>query len=443
MFDKYPNFIYKNYEIIEDKEKIFFKFEFEIEGLSEFNHEIEILKKDFKWKNLRSNILKNIVFNLGLVEAISYFKATCSKNFYIKCGKLDEYQEKWFRKLFFLGLGEFRYKNNIKTLEEDFVKFYSLGESIEFELEENKLDGILIPIGGGKDSCVTLELLKDKFLNIDLFRVGVNDVSIECVKAAGFSRDKIVEVSRKIDKKLFDLNNQGFLNGHTPFSAMIAFLSYAVSFMLGKKYITLSNENSANESNVEGENINHQYSKTFEFENDFREYAKKYLKENIEYFSFLRPISELQIAMIFSRFPKYHKVFKSCNVGSKQTPWVWCGNCPKCLFVYIILSAFLNEKELISIFGKNLYENKELLNTFIELAGFGEIKPFECVGTYSEVRFCINKNIEKKNQEDLPFLLKFYKENYKLEKTDNNILKSFSENNNLPDKFKIILEENI
>lgn len=443
MFDKYPNFIYKNYEIIEDKEKIFFKFEFEIEGLSEFNHEIEILKKDFKWKNLRSNILKNIVFNLGLVEAISYFKATCSKNFYIKCGKLDEYQEKWFRKLFFLGLGEFRYKNNIKTLEEDFVKFYSLGESIEFELEENKLDGILIPIGGGKDSCVTLELLKDKFLNIDLFRVGVNDVSIECVKAAGFSRDKIVEVSRKIDKKLLDLNNQGFLNGHTPFSAMIAFLSYAVSFMLGKKYITLSNENSANESNVEGENINHQYSKTFEFENDFREYAKKYLKENIEYFSFLRPISELQIAMIFSRFPKYHKVFKSCNVGSKQTPWVWCGNCPKCLFVYIILSAFLNEKELISIFGKNLYENKELLNTFIELAGFGEIKPFECVGTYSEVRFCINKNIEKKNQEDLPFLLKFYKENYKLEKTDNNILKSFSENNNLPDKFKIILEENI
>ena len=303
--------------------------------------------------------------------------------------------------------------------------------------------GILIPIGGGKDSCVTTELLKNKFNNIDLFRVGINEVSIKCAEASGFPREKIVEVTRKIDKTLLSLNERGFLNGHTPFSAMIAFLSYSISYMLGKKYIALSNENSANESNVEGENINHQYSKTFEFENDFREYAKRYLKCQIEYFSFLRPISELQIAMLFSRFKKYHKVFKSCNVGSKQEPWVWCGNCPKCLFVYIILSSFLSEEELKSIFGKNLYEDEKLLKTFIELAGFGEIKPFECVGTYSEVRFCINKNIENRKNENLPFLLKYYKEHYNLEKTDNNILKSFNENNNLPEKFKEILKENL
>lgn len=443
MFEQYPNFIYKDYDILENKDKICFKYKFEIEGLTKFNHEIEILKKDFKWKNLKSKILRNIVFNLGLVEAISYFKATCSKNFIIECGKIDDYQEKWFRKLFFLGLGEFRYKNNIKIKEEEFVKFKSLGEKIESEDEKQDLNGILVPIGGGKDSCVTLELLKDNFEDISLFRVGVNEVSIECAEAAGFSRGQMIEVSRKIDKNLLELNKKGFLNGHTPFSAMIAFLSYAISFMLGKKYITLSNENSANESNVKGENINHQYSKTLEFENDFRDYAKKYFKTEIEYFSFLRPISELQIAMLFSRFKKYHKVFKSCNVGSKQHPWVWCGNCPKCLFVYIILSSFLDENDLISIFGNNLYENKELLDTFIELCGFGEIKPFECVGTYSEVRFCVNKNIENRNGENLPFLLKFYKDNYKLEKTDNNILNSFNENNNLPDEFKIILKENI
>lgn len=443
MFEEYPNFIYKDYKIIESDNKITFKFDFEIEGLENFNHEIEILKKDFKWKNLKSKILKNIVFNLGLVESISYFKATCSKNYYIKCGKIDNYQEAWFKKLFFLGLGEFRYKNNIKAQEEDFVNFHSLGEKIELEEDNSKLMGILIPIGGGKDSCVTTELLKNKFNNIDLFRVGINEVSIKCAEASGFPREKIVEVTRKIDKTLLSLNERGFLNGHTPFSAMIAFLSYSISYMLGKKYIALSNENSANESNVEGENINHQYSKTFEFENDFREYAKRYLKCQIEYFSFLRPISELQIAMLFSRFKKYHKVFKSCNVGSKQEPWVWCGNCPKCLFVYIILSSFLSEEELKSIFGKNLYEDEKLLKTFIELAGFGEIKPFECVGTYSEVRFCINKNIENRKNENLPFLLKYYKEHYNLEKTDNNILKSFNENNNLPEKFKEILKENL
>ena len=112
--------------------------------------------------------------------------------------------------------------------------------------------------------------------------------------------------------------------------------------------MALSNESSANESNVQGEKINHQYSKSFEFENDFRKYYNKYLKRNVEYFSFLRPLNELQIAMAFSKFEKYHTIFKSCNVGSKGAEWKWCCNCPKCLFVYIILSPFLYKQKLIN-----------------------------------------------------------------------------------------------
>src|SRR5699024_1564771 len=126
------------------------------------------------------------------------------------------------------------------------------------------------------------------------------------------------------DKNLLELNSKGFLNGHTPFSAMVAFLSYLTAYLLGKKYIALSNEDSANESNVKNEKINHQYSKTLEFENDFREYQERYLKAEVDYFSMLRPISELQIAYLFSKLEKYHKVFKSCNVGSKKEPWYWC-----------------------------------------------------------------------------------------------------------------------
>lgn len=171
MIRKYQNFIYNNYKITEDDSKIYFLYNFEIQGLAEFNHKIEILKKDFKWKNLKSKILENIVFNLGMVEAISYFKATCSPNFQIKCGYLDEEQKLWFRKLYYLGLGEFRYRNNIEISEEDFVQFENLGEKIEYNNEPQELNGILIPIGGGKDSCVTTEILKDKFDNINLFRI--------------------------------------------------------------------------------------------------------------------------------------------------------------------------------------------------------------------------------------------------------------------------------
>ena len=428
---------------MEDDEKIYFKFEFEIPNLMVFNPEIQILKKNFAWKHKNTNMLKNIVFNLGMVEAISYFKSVCAKRFVIKCGYLNDEQKKWFRKLFFLGLGEFRFVNNINTTEEEFVEFICEGKELELEEINNINKGIIIPIGGGKDSNVTLELLKERFDDINCFMIGGKEVSLQCVETAGYDRESIIEVSRIIDKNLIELNRQGFLNGHTPFSAMVAFLSYAVSFMLDKKYIALSNENSANESNVEGEKINHQYSKTLEFENDFRDYAKKFFNMDIEYFSFLRPISELQIAMLFSKLEKYHKIFKSCNVGSKRQPWVWCGSCPKCLFVYIILSPFMKQEELNDIFGKDLYNEKELLQTFIELCGFGEIKPFECVGTFGEVRYCVSKLIKENEDGNLPYLLEYYKNNFELENVSEERLRDYNNDNNLPREFLELLKSKL
>ena len=438
--EKYPNFSYNYYKIEENNEKIFIEYEFEIENLTKFYPKIEILKKDFTFKNINSIQVKNIVFSLGMVEAISYFKATCSPQFFIKCGKLNEFQEKWFKKLYYLGLGEFRYINNIKISQEELVNFISEGEEIKFEEKCENLDGIIIPIGGGKDSNVTLELLSKYKENSLAFCIGSKSVSMECAKIAGYENNQIIEVKRIIDKNLLDLNSKGFLNGHTPFSAIVAFITYLCSYLIGKKYVALSNEDSANETNVNGENINHQYSKTLEFENDFREYADKILKCKVEYFSMLRPISELQIAYLFSKLEKYHKVFKSCNVGSKTEPWHWCCNCPKCLFVFSILSPFLYKEKLVNIFGEDLFEKEELLKTFIELCGYGETKPFECVGTYKEVRYAITKTIEN-SKGNLPYLLKYYKKNYELSKEE--LLSYYNENNNVPEEFENILKEKL
>lgn len=439
----YPRFIYNNYKIIDEEEKISIKYDFEIENLAKFNPKIEILKKDFCFRNINSNLVKNMVFNLGMIEAISYFKATCSPQFVIKCGKLDNFQDKWFKKLFYLGLGEFRYVNNIDVSEEELLEFISEGENLEVVENTEELDGIIIPVGGGKDSNVTLDLLKNYKDKSLAFRIGSNKVSMDCAKVAGYNEDKIIEVKRTIDKKLIDLNSKGFLNGHTPFSAMVAFLTYLCAYLLGKKYVALSNEASANESNVEGENINHQYSKTIEFENDFREYAEKYLKGNVEYFSMLRPISELQIAKLFSELELYHQIFKSCNVGSKSEPWKWCCDCPKCLFVYTILSPFLYKEKLINIFGEDLFKREDLLKTFTELCGFGKTKPFECVGTYNEIRFSVSDVIRKleKNEEELPFLLKYYKNNFELSNED--LLGYYNKEHNVPDEFEKILKDRL
>ncbi len=439
--EKYAKFIYHTYKIEEDSQNIYLKYFFEIEGLAEFRPVLTILKKNFKIHDLYSDISKNIVFNIGMIEAISYFKATCSKYFCVKCGILNQEQINWYKKLIYLGLGEFRYINQIQETQDNFVQIFSEGTDFKPQEYKKELKDVMIPIGGGKDSNVTLELLKDSPYKRFGFRINLEEVSEKCAETAGLTNDEIIEVKRKMDPNLLELNQNGFLNGHTPFSAMVAFVTYFVAIIFHKKYIVLSNEDSANESNIKGENINHQYSKTIEFENDFRNYVTNFICPNgPEYFSMLRPISEIQIAKLFSQLEAYHLIFKSCNIGSKSKPWKWCCDCAKCLFPYIILSPFLEKEKLTDIFGEDLFENQKLLQTFIELCGYAENKPFECVGTYQEVRYAVSETI-RKTKTQLPFLLQYYQDHFEL--IDCDLLNQYNENHNLPKEFDEILKRKL
>ena len=445
--EQYEDFYYNSYSISEDEEAIYLEFEFEIPKLTKFNPKHRILKKNFKFKNINDYNVKNLVFHIGLVELISYWKSTCSPHVIIKCGYLDENQINWWKKLYFYGLGEMLYTNGIHTNIDDFMNIECKGEEIISKLEpiDDKFNGYIVPIGGGKDSTVTLETLNIDKNNDLAIIVNPKTVTLECARIAGLKNDNIIEIYRTIDSNLIELNKKGFLNGHTPFSTMIAFVSFFMAYLLSKKYIALSNENSANESNVDGEKINHQYSKSFEFECDFEEYAVKYLKAPVKYFSFLRPLNELQIAKIFSRHEKYHKTFRSCNVGSKGKEWIWCCNCPKCLFAFIILSPFLYKEKLVNIFGEDLFEKQSLLQTFLELAGKKNIKPFECVGTFEEVNYAISKTIEnlEKEKSELPYLLKYFKDNYELMDTSKDLTKVYNEENNLTDEQNELLRKEV
>lgn len=443
--NKYKEFIYHSYEIKESNDSIEIKYEFEIPNLSRFEPKITIQKKNIKFESVNNDYIKYLAFNLGMVELISYWKCACPKNVIIKCGYLDDYQINWFKKLYYYGIGEYRYINHINITQDELMDIIVEAKKTNIEIPHIERSGTIIPVGGGKDSTVTLELLKDYKKDNYCLIIGSKEPSMKCAEIAGYANDKIIEISRTIDENIKKLNAQGFLNGHTPFSSMLAFLSYLVATLTGKKYIALSNESSANESNVEGEKINHQYSKSYEFEQDFTDYVERYFSNEVKYFSMLRPISELQIAMLFSKNEQYHKIFRSCNVGSKQIPWVWCCNCPKCLFVYSILSPFLYKERLINIFGEDMFENKEMLNTFIELCGYGKNKPFECVGTYEEINFAISKtivNLEKENKE-LPYLLSYYKEHYGVKEINNELIKQYNEYNNVPREFASILKAKI
>lgn len=429
--EKYKQFIYESFNVSENETELIITYKFVIPNLEEFNPSIKILKSDITNKELDYKYINYLAFNIGLVELISYWKCVCSKEIIVKCGYLDDNQKNWFKKLYFYGLGEFFYTNNIEVDIDNFVDIKTDNNKLEVETNYQG-EGNLILVGGGKDSVVSMELLKGN--SNCIMMVNPKKTMLHCVDVAGYK--DITSVTRVIDKKIIELNKQGFLNGHTPFSALLAFTSFLVAYLKNKKYIVLSNESSANEGNVVGNTVNHQYSKSYEFENDFNYYVDNYFKIDIKYFSFLRPLNELQIAHIFSKYKKYHNVFKSCNVGSKKEPWEWCCNCSKCLFVYIILNPFLEEQEMINMFGENLLDKDSLLEVFKQLIGDSENKPFDCVGTFEEINYALKLSIKK--QDKLPYLLNYYYQNHSLEIYEN-LLNRFNNSHNLEPYFLNII----
>ncbi len=428
--EKYREFIYDSYSINEDDKYIYLSFRYIISGLCSFEHKLNICKKNYIKEKIKNNLyFENIVFNIGMIELVNYWKSCFCYNLVVKCGELNDDQINWWKKIYYNGLGELRYRNNIRLSIDEFINIKSYGNSFSLKKLEDKYDGYLVPIGGGKDSIVTLNTLDiDKDRDYAII-ANPKDVCFDTCYEFGFSNNNIIEIYRVIDKKLIELNDKGFINGHVPISSVYSFLCVMMGYLVNRKYVALSNEDSANEKNEDEWGINHQYSKSFEYENDFRYYVDKYLYVPVYYFSFLRPLNEFLIAKIFSRLENYHKIFKSCNLGSKNKKWEWCLNCPKCMFVFTILSPFLYKDKLINIFGEDMFERKDMLDTFIDLTGYGKLKPFECVGTFEEVRYAISLTIKNIGDSKMPYLLDYYKKHYKLEYGD--IENRWNSNNNL------------
>lgn len=400
--NKYPVFNYNGYKISETEGSIKIEYSFEIEGLSEFNPTWTFKKAN---KSLaEDSAFKNMVFNLGLVELVSYWKLTCSPKVVVKCGSLTDKQVSWWKKLYYNGLGECFYLNGIEDTPDAFMNI-ECTNSESFTAPVNKATkGCMVPIGGGKDSIVSLGVLESNRNDNYCYIINPRGATLNTVKTAGYE-EKTIIANRTLDSRMIELNKKGFINGHTPFSAIVAFSALIAAYINDVKYIALSNESSANESTVEGSYVNHQYSKSFEFEKDFNDYEKMYIQSGIHYFSLLRPLSEYQIAGLFAKNRGFYKIFRSCNAGSKQD--IWCGNCPKCLFVYIIMSPFISPDELTEIFGSNLFEKESLKKDFTKLIGMVPEKPFECVGSRDEINFALCEAVKKYDK--LPLLLEYYK----------------------------------
>lgn len=367
------------------------RLEYSFDGEYNFTEKFFFPDPPFPLDHHRKAALDKVLHFLHIAAGISYYKAFLPYNVILEDFELTKEEAHFFEQFYINGLGEFAVRNQANFFK--MVKFpYREGlkrqaSRIEFS------PAALIPVGGGKDSCLTIELLK---------KLGMDAATIACGEPKPIKR--VMELSglppivikRQIAPELIKLNNEGkVLNGHIPITGILAFVLWAAAILYNRQYVVMSCERSANQENLEycGIKINHQYSKSFDFERDFYALTQNFTPE-FRYFSLLRPLSELHIAKLFTEKCKnYFDVFTSCNKAFKldenKRLQHWCGDCDKCRFVFLALALFMDKQKLIEIVGNNPLDDENQIRGYKELLGLSGHKPFECVGTYEECNYAL------------------------------------------------------
>ena len=336
-----------------------------------------------------ADVLTALLFNLHLALGISYWKMKCLPKIEIRSGILTTDQAQFWNLIYTKGLGEFYYRNKI-----DFRNLVSFPYSHSAKVETKSLSFLkreLVGIGGGKDSMVTWERLKKGNIPIMGLIVETQKKYESMDELLRVGDIPVIRIRREIDTKLIEQKNSpSHYNGHVPISMIYAWIGIFATVIYDYSAFVASNEKSADEPNTTlyGMQINHQWSKSKEFEDVFLQYAHKNVSPSISYYSPLRKMSELEIVGEFVSYPQYRAVISSCNRNYSVTNGLqgarWCGQCPKCAFAFLMFAAYLPKKEVISMFGKNMLEDSSLTDLFRDLIGQGNMKPFECVGTFKE-----------------------------------------------------------
>jgi UDP-N-acetylmuramoylalanine--D-glutamate ligase len=395
---KYSTFCFESFEIKLRQNRIIFHYSVDNEIF--FDPELELDLSPVK--NISQ--IEAAVFNLGMAEIPSFYKTVCTPEIIVKAGPLTGGQIKFWENLYTQGLGEFFYKNKIDfrgliniqcPLRSPVARQVLLPDksccptpcSEDAPCSEHGTRRYLVPLGGGKDSIVAAESLKAKGIDFTWFMLEPWPVCKKVIRASG--NPKKIEIHRdpaRYFKKVIELNQKGFYNGHVPITSVYIFSAALAAQIHGFTDIVLASERSANHGNLKylGREINHQYSKSFEFEKACHKYIRKFISPGLNFYSILRNLYEIQITEKFTRYPQYFNSFLSCNRGLKSNKG-WCCKCAKCAFVFAMLSAFLPSETVAKIFGKNLFQDESLLGLFEELLGRKNFKPFDCVGEPEEV----------------------------------------------------------
>jgi hypothetical protein len=346
---------------------------------------------------------------LHLIAGVSYYKAAVPPQIRIESGRIDAQTAGLLTEVYENGLGEFAYRNGlslrgrivfpigidsravITSAGTDVSATEMVGAAVATpEAQSAREPGAhaLVAIGGGKDSLVSIELLRAAGVEQTVAWIGSSPLIRACAERTGLPT---LAISRDLAPALFDYNRAGAWNGHIPVTAVNSAILVLAALVTGHDQVVFSNERSASYGSLipgTGE-VNHQWSKGWDFERGFAAELRRFAPE-LAYYSLLRPWSELAVARQFAKLDRYDAHFSSCNrnfhlLGERPAAR-WCGVCPKCHFVFLALAPFLPKPRLMGIFGRNLLDEPALAPAFDALIEYRDHKPFECVGEGRESR---------------------------------------------------------
>jgi hypothetical protein len=330
---------------------------------------------------------------LGLtafVLGVSYFKLLAPLTIAAPGIALTEAERAFVIDVYENGLGEFYARNDLKRFGR--LMLETRADTGPAPAAIPLPDRALLPIGGGKDSLVSVELLEAAGIEFTPFAVNPKGPILTSVERIGKAP---IFVTRTLDPEMIRLGAQpGYYNGHVPSTAINSMVGALAALLFGYDRIVLSNERSASEGNqsFDGREANHQYSKSLEFEGRIAAVLGAATGGALGYFSLLRPYSEAKIAKLFAKQTRFDRVFSSCNrnfrLSGHDGP-LWCGECPKCHFVFLIFAPVMTKDRLLGIFGKNLLDRPENEKSYRELTGLAGQKPWECVGEILEAAACL------------------------------------------------------
>jgi len=324
---------------------------------------------------------------MHLVAGVSYYKAGVPETIRVEGSACDARTAALLDDLYLHGLGEFAYHNRLDLRGR--IRFPVTHAALPSAAALGLPARTLVPVGGGKDSLVSVEILKSAGVAATAVWIGNSPLIEACATRTGLPR---LNIGRELSPLLFEYNRAGAYNGHIPVTAINSAILVVAAVLYGFDAIAFSNERSASSATLEydGQPVNHQWSKGWAFECAFGDVVRARVAADLSYYSLLRPLSELAVTARFARSTRYDDVFSSCNrnfriLGPKPADR-WCGQCPKCHFVFLALAPFLPKPRLLSIFGRNLLDDAELAGAFDALMEYRSHKPFECVGEGIEAR---------------------------------------------------------